>query len=733
MQERHKPRRARLTAAVTAAAAVITAATVAAPAQAVVGTAESGDTYAFTARLDIGDGQRACSGALVDSRWLLTAASCFAEDPAAGLQVPAGKPGLKTVATVGRTDLTTTGGQVREVVELVPHGDRDLLLARLARPVTTVSPVPLATTAPAAGEPLTVTGYGRTADEWAPVELHSGSFTVDGVAGADVSITGEGGAAVCAGDTGGPALRSDGGAVELAAVSSRSFQGGCFGTDASVTDTGALSARTDDVLPWIHGTVQAASVTDFNCDGAPDLAAGDPKATVGGHANAGLVRVVHGDGKGTAEIHQGQEAVPGGAQANDWFGEELAVFDHDQDGCSDLAVGIPSEDVAGAVDTGMVTILYGSRDGLGKGRAALSLLAGSGSGAIRGSAAEAGDLMGRSLAAGTTAAGEPFLVIGVPGEDLGTVEDAGSAFYVHGTTSVALNQRSPGVTGPEEKGDRFGRSVTASANHLAIGAPGEAAGSNADAGAIWIFDHRLDNGRPTFRIMMDQATAPLSGGNGAGDQFGAALAMVPHRPATASSATDSVIAVGTPGEGVTAGGVDQQEAGRVVTLRIDAAGNVSRLANIHQGQSGIAGEAEGGDRFGAELAAVNTRPGAVASARAMLLAVGAPREDVGGAQDAGTVQAFSLLGAPGDADVPVGPGTLGIPGAPGAGERVGMSLAATGDGLYLGLPYGPAAHGAVYALPWANVTDGAAEPVTTHRPGANGLPAAGEAFGWAVQ
>jgi secreted trypsin-like serine protease len=54
------------------------------PANAVVGYAVTDASYAFTANLHIGDGgqTRACSGALIDAQWVLTAAACFAADPA---------------------------------------------------------------------------------------------------------------------------------------------------------------------------------------------------------------------------------------------------------------------------------------------------------------------------------------------------------------------------------------------------------------------------------------------------------------------------------------------------------------------------------------------------------------------------------------------------------------------------------------------------------------------------
>ncbi|MFJ2722866.1 LamG-like jellyroll fold domain-containing protein [Streptomyces sp. NPDC087437] len=221
-------------------------------AQAVTGTAALEGEYAFTAKLDIGsyENQRACSGVLVNTNWVLTAASCFTDDPSQDPQVAAGKPKWATTATIGRTDLSKTAGQVRQVTELVPHGDRDLVLARLATPVTNITPIMLGSSVPTAGEELRSTGYGRTKNEWVPNRLHSGAFNMDSVGSTEVNITGRDGAAVCLGDTGGPVFRVTGGKAELVAVNSRSWQGGCLGNDE--TRTGAVSTRTDDVTGWIQ-------------------------------------------------------------------------------------------------------------------------------------------------------------------------------------------------------------------------------------------------------------------------------------------------------------------------------------------------------------------------------------------------------------------------------------------------------------------------------------------------
>ncbi|MEU1422216.1 trypsin-like serine protease, partial [Kitasatospora sp. NPDC005751] len=76
--------RLRVTGALAATTAVVGALATfsAAPAGAVVGDPASDGAYAYTAKLAIGDNVRACTGALVDRNWIITAASCFADDPA---------------------------------------------------------------------------------------------------------------------------------------------------------------------------------------------------------------------------------------------------------------------------------------------------------------------------------------------------------------------------------------------------------------------------------------------------------------------------------------------------------------------------------------------------------------------------------------------------------------------------------------------------------------------------
>ncbi|MFI0242973.1 trypsin-like serine protease, partial [Streptomyces sp. NPDC016845] len=264
------------TAVVTLAAGLATS-----PALALNGPANSAPA-SFVAKIDIGssDSQRACTGTLVDTQWVLTAATCFAPNgkPAAG------KPALKTTVTVGRADLSQSGGSVQEAVELVPHPDRDLVMVKLAKRIfdPAITPLRVSATPAADGEQLTHIGYGRTATEWVPNKAHSGQFTVAGTNGAKLAVNGSQDATVCQGDAGSPAIRTVEGTPELVAVNSASWQGGCLGADPTQTRTDAVDTRVDDVADWVaknrlatmHADVTTVVTTaDFNGDGRPDVAA----------------------------------------------------------------------------------------------------------------------------------------------------------------------------------------------------------------------------------------------------------------------------------------------------------------------------------------------------------------------------------------------------------------------------------------------------------------------------
>ncbi|MCM2423908.1 trypsin-like serine protease [Streptomyces sp. RKAG293] len=335
MFEKH-PRTARIS-GLLAAAVAVGLLTGAPTAQGVVGDSAADNTYAFTAKLDIG-GTRACTGALVDAQWILTASSCFADDPRAGFAIPAGAPKLKTLATIGRTDLSGTTGTVVAVTELVPRVDRDLVMAKLASPVVGVSPVALGLSALVPGEVLRTAGYGRTQQEWVPNRLHSTQVIVDSVAATSVALAGRttGQATVCQGDTGGPVFREHDGRVEVAAVNSRAWQGGCLGSEE--TRTGAVSSRVDDIDPWIEQVLALPRQTqvtsgDFDGDKKADVAVLNDYGKTPDGRNRAALWVWSGDGLRTARA-----VWDSGTDSWNFGAGKLTSGDYNGDGKTDVGV-----------------------------------------------------------------------------------------------------------------------------------------------------------------------------------------------------------------------------------------------------------------------------------------------------------------------------------------------------------------------------------------------------------
>ncbi|MFG2571394.1 VCBS repeat-containing protein [Streptomyces sp. NPDC048481] len=475
----------------------------------------------------------------------------------------------------------------------------------------------------------------------------------------------------------------------------------------------------------------AGTSSDFNGDGVRDTAIADPDATVSGHERAGLVHIVLGGGKGVVEISQDTANVADAAETGDRFGFSLAVYDANKDGCSDLAVGIPYEDVGTVKDAGYVQVIYGSATAVGSEFNSRGFVQGENQ--PLGGGPEAEDWLGYAVAAGTSPTGFPFLVIGVPGEDGAAGADIGLFGYVYGTDyqAASVGQDTTGVWEEAEPYDRFGASIAATDRHFVVGAPGESLGTAAFAGGVVAFRPSINsNGVPDPLFGMGQARTVGSNPDLAAqtdDRYGAALAMAPYRPTGAATVTDSLLAVGVPGEdlGTTV------DAGAVHVYHVKADGSVALLNWIDQNVEGVEGDAEAGDFFGQRLTAANTATNVVSTAATVRLAVGVPGEEAGeDAPEAGGVQILPMIGAPGASDAWIGPGD-GIPSGPSARTYAGIGLGSSPALLYVGVPYGPAGGRAVHGFPW-NVASGGA-PTQTWKPGEGGIPAGAGAFGAAVR
>ena len=396
-------------------------------------------------------------------------------------------------------------------------------------------------------------------------------------------------------------------------------------TLAAAAAVGLLAAGTAalPVSPAVAAVSGCPVFFDADGVGYDDLAVGTPGEDVTvaniGRTDAGSVTLVSGDATGSFGGHGGtvitQEDVGLVSHSKDRFGAAVLTADLNGDGCADLAIGIPGEN-SGA---GAVVVLWGSAAGLDMKHP--QVLA-QGASPV-GSAAEAGDGFGSSLAVAGSgpSGGAAALWVGSPGEDIGSVKDAGMITEVKasvggllGSAGVTnLNQDSPGIPGVSEPGDQFGEKLSGGARTLLVGVPHEDVGSLTDAGTYYAL---ALSSRTWASYTQDSPGVP--GSAESYDRFGSSVAHA----AGCDGATDESWAVGSSGEDVGT----LANAGSV-TLRDRA--NGSGL-NLVQGSGGIPGPAEAGDAFGASLVDAGE------------LVIGSPGEDVGTAADSGVITLVQL-------------------------------------------------------------------------------------------
>ncbi|MFH9353179.1 S1 family peptidase [Kitasatospora sp. NPDC017646] len=210
-----KPKRRHMAMLFTAAGLV---AATAAPAAAVHGgAATTTGAHPFVVALETASGEQWCTGALIAPTKVLTAGHCVAEadDPTT----------LRVIA--GRTDLTTSAGQVRRVksVKVDPRYtaglDHDSAVLTLDRPLPQ-RPARVARQGDEGlyrlGGPATVYGYGRTGTDGPGTRLKEAVLTLSPLAGCEpytdpadsprVKVCGLPGPgrtdSICKGDSGGP-------------------------------------------------------------------------------------------------------------------------------------------------------------------------------------------------------------------------------------------------------------------------------------------------------------------------------------------------------------------------------------------------------------------------------------------------------------------------------------------------------------------------------------------------
>jgi hypothetical protein len=335
--------------------------------------------------------------------------------------------------------------------------------------------------------------------------------------------------------------------------------------------------------------------------------------------------------------------LQGVAETLDRFGETVAVGDFDGDGYSDLAVGVPNENVGDLPDAGAVNVIYG---GPGAGLTTVDdQIWHQDSPGVNGAAAPE-DHFGFSLAAGDfDNDGYDDLAIGAEGDDIGAIDGAGAVNVLYGSNAGLATaggqywqQNSSGVLDTAEAYDSFGWSVVAGDfdndgyDDLAIGVAGEDVGTpavsagavsvlygsagiglTADGDQIWHQGSPGVIGEPEY---LDRFGWTLAAGDFDGDgsdDLAIGVMTETHQSVYAMHEGAVNVLYGSAGIGLTADG-DQI---------------------WHQGSPGVIGEPEDSDHFGHALAV-----GDFDSDGYDDLAVGVPQEDVGAVEDAGAVNAL---------------------------------------------------------------------------------------------
>jgi FG-GAP repeat len=392
--------------------------------------------------------------------------------------------------------------------------------------------------------------------------------------------------------------------------------------------TQAIGAAVTFAFVMTLGTPAAAQVrkADFNGDGHGDLAIGSPlMAPV--KRGSGRVNIVYGDpaAGGLASAHSEMlypVAVPLDLPSDSHlgsFGSAIAWGDFDNDGFTDLAVGMPGYGRYSRDDhIGAVRVYYGEK--LGLRYADTQIFTGD----------DLDDYFGSSLAVGNFNGDEYMdLAIGAPQGGLIGFYYPGWIRVLYGgeeglslTGADTRSQASVGIPGEPELGDAFGFSLAAGdfgfgpEDDLAVGVPGE----NNGAGAVnIIYGSQSSHGLTDANAqLLQQGADGMAGAREVNDYFGWSLAA-----ADFNLNGHADLAIGSPGEDI-----GLMNVGLVHVVYGGPNGLDTYFGQAFGqdwGEFDLAGSAAASDHFGWSLAAGNFGQDSAAD-----LAVGVPGDVVNG-------------------------------------------------------------------------------------------------------
>ena len=390
------------------------------------------------------------------------------------------------------------------------------------------------------------------------------------------------------------------------------------------------------------GSTSRGIWNDFNGDGSDELPIGVPSEDVGAIPEAGAVNVLYGPGPTATGDQFWSEASAGilsAAEDYDSFGQALAAGDFNGDGCGDLAVGVPHQDVSGVSSAGAVHIIYGSSLGLTEDGDAQWT---QNTGTMLDTPADA-EFFGWSLATGKfNADAYADLAIGVLYEN-----DNGAVAVMYGSSAGLTDagnqlwsQDSPGINGQdfECQSEFFGQAVAAAnfngdgVDDLAAGVPGEDLGGAGCGGVGYmeevgavnvIYGTAAGLSSAGDRVFHQNSTSVQEEAE-ANDRFGEELASGDF---DGDGAYD--LAVGVPDETIGGAGA----AGVAQVLYGDAGGLSGAGDQVWSEESnGVPGSAETSDSLGFALLAGNFGKGPQGD-----LAIGTPGQEISGQGGAGWV------------------------------------------------------------------------------------------------